>query len=228
MKPICASYRKGEELKRFLSYEDDISLLIHVIAYDKDVHHYKLLPPPLCFISKLPINSRLLINRRIIMILGLLSLLFVTMAAIFGKTVLLIVVVALSIMLIYTFIQLYFIDVGKVRVFEVAFNNKTYWNLENMDVNNLTNRVQEIHHQPEKELENARRFRVPIFSEVVLIIKYSIKLAKRARVIRHYMNKSGISKSIPDRLQKQISVRLKEITDVLKHYNLELFDYIVI
>lgn len=231
MKSIDSKCRKCDKLKEFLSYDGTSKMKIHIVCYDKDIHHYELFPrfTLIPLLGKKQINYRLRFTGLISIILMLLSIAFITITTLLKSFLLLIVGVALLIMALYTFLQLHFIDLKLIRVFEVVFDNETYWNLENMDVNNVSNRVQEIYLQPEKGLDNTGHLHIPVLSELVLIIKFSIKLIKRDLIIKYYMHHIKQSdENSPDKLLEQINLGLKEITEEMRQSGLEMLGFVFV
>lgn len=232
MKSIDPKCRKCDKLKEFLSYDGTSKIKIHIVCYDKDIHHYELFPrfTLIPLLGKKQINQRLGFTGQINILLMLLSIAFVVITALLKSFLLLVVGVALFVMALYTFLQLHFIDLKLIRIFEVAFDNETYWNLKNMELNNPSNRVHEIHAFPEEEEVQRLSFRVPIITNLVSYCLYLIRLVKHDIAIQKYLKHGSVNNEndIPERLKQEIDTRMESIQRSIKKLDLKVLDRIII
>ena len=225
----CIGSRK---LNRFLSYDGITKMKIHVVCYDTGIHHYELFP---C-ITLIPSLGRKEIGYRLKFtgLLGLLLLLLLFVVAIVAikmkSFLLLIIGVALLVMALYTILQLHFIDLKLVRVFEVAFANETYWNLKNMDLNNPSNRVHEIHAFPEEEEVRCLPFRLPIITKFVSFCLYIIRLVKHDIAIQKYLKHCylSVNDAKPVRLRDEIAKRMESVFKSIIQLDLKILDMVVV
>lgn len=225
----CVGSRK---LNSFLSYDGISKMKIHVVCYDTGIHHYELFP---C-ITLIPLLGRKEIGYRLKFtgILGLLLLLLlfvVTVVTIKMKSFLLLIIsAALLVMALYTILQLHFIDLKLVRIFEVAFDNETYWNLKNMDLNNPSNRVYEIQPFPEEEEVRHWPFRVPIITKLVSYCWYIIRLVKHDITIQNYLKHRylSINDVKPIRLRDEIVKWMESVLKSINQLDLKVLDTVVI
>lgn len=226
--------------KDFISYDGVTTLCAHLVCYDEDISHYEKLMffkeiPSLKRLSVIRLIGKQPIKRRLCLTIWIsgcfaMPLLISISTALFLDNAMpmsSLVCGAISLMLLYMFLQLHILDLKTIKVFEVSFYNGLYQNLLNIGYANEHNRVREIHIHPTR-YDSHWKLHIPIFSELLQIIMLAYRIAKRDRnIFRVLNNSSTIGETPSTRIGQEICEQLTNIKNEIKQTGLKVYSYSV-
>lgn len=237
MKGIRENCLNCDRFQNFISYDGVTSLRVQMVCYDNDVSHYEKLiffqKVPFLrkisvvrLVSNRPIKSRLKIMLALSIPFAILSLVcIIALFVVDTKPLYLYLVGALSLMFLYTCLQLHFLDLKKVKIFDVSFDNGTYQNLLNLGYANEHNRVQEVFVHPHR-IDNGWKLHIPILSEICQLIRFAIILGKRDYCVMKYISHSiPLSTDCLNQIEQTISEQLRAICTKIESYGLKVYSY---